>query len=55
MADPGNNVCFVIMPFGEKPDGDGETIPFDDVYDYCHLALDDHHEHLHVSVHRWLR
>jgi hypothetical protein len=29
-------VCFVIMPFGEKPDsgGGGDIIPFDDVYEY---------------------
>jgi len=26
--------CFVIMPFGEKPDLDGEVISFDTVYEY---------------------
>lgn len=26
--------CFVIMPFGEKPDLDGEVIDFDMVYEY---------------------
>ncbi len=26
--------CFVIMPFGEKPDLDGKVIDFDMVYDY---------------------
>lgn len=26
--------CFVIMPFGDKPDKDDQTIPFDDVYEY---------------------
>ena len=34
VATTGDNVCFVIMPFGQKPDGDDETIPFDDVYDF---------------------
>lgn len=26
--------CFVIMPFGEKPDVDGQVIKFNDVYKY---------------------
>jgi hypothetical protein len=30
----GKNVCFVIMPFGDKEDKEGSVIPFDDVYDY---------------------
>ena len=34
MATTGDNVCFVIMPFGDKTDAKGETIPFDNVYEY---------------------
>ena len=26
--------CFVIMPFGEKPDVDGQIVRFNDVYNY---------------------
>jgi O-acetyl-ADP-ribose deacetylase (regulator of RNase III) len=26
--------CFVIMPFGEKPDDDGEPIDFDEIFEY---------------------
>ncbi len=28
------DVCFVIMPFGQKADADGNLIDFDDVYEY---------------------
>lgn len=26
--------CFVIMPFGEKPDIDGKLVDFDEIYDF---------------------
>ena len=26
-------LCFVLMPFGQKPDADGRTIDFDAVYE----------------------
>ncbi|HVE85110.1 MAG TPA: hypothetical protein VND93_19800, partial [Myxococcales bacterium] len=28
-----NSLCFVLMPFGQKPDGTGRTINFDAVYE----------------------
>ena len=36
MSHVPKKTCFVIMPFGEKPDpgSTGEVIPFDDVYTY---------------------
>jgi len=34
MASTGDNVCFVIMPFGDKKDNEGAIIPFDDVFSY---------------------
>lgn len=34
MGTDEQKTCFVIMPFGEKSDLDGEIIPFDDVFEY---------------------
>lgn len=34
MSTEGQKSCFIIMPFGEKPDIDGKVIPFDTVYKY---------------------
>jgi hypothetical protein len=27
-----NNLCFVLMPFGRKPDANGRVVDFDAVY-----------------------
>jgi hypothetical protein len=34
--------CFVIMPFGDKTDAEGNTIKFDEIYEYViKRSLDD--------------
>ena len=34
MVNEGNNICFVIMPFGVKSESEFKSTNFDDVYDY---------------------
>lgn len=34
MENTANKTCFVIMPFGEKPDVDGQILDFDRVYQF---------------------
>lgn len=33
MLEPDKPLCFVLMPFGSKPDGSGRTVNFDAVYE----------------------
>jgi hypothetical protein len=50
-------LCFVLMPFGKKPDGSGRLVDFDAVYgDLIAPAIADveddgrHHSKAHVRV-----
>jgi len=51
MSDPRQKSCFVIMPYGEKSDADGNKINFDVIYEFIiKKAIEDMDEHYDLRI-----